>query len=440
MFSNRDLKKLIVPLLIEQFLAVSVGMLDIIMVSSVGEYAVSAVSLVDTISILLIMILSALATGGAVVSSQRLGCQDYEGANTAANQLLLSTTLISLLLTAAAEIWQVALLHSIFGDVETIIMDSALVYFRITAFSYPFLAIYNSCAALYRSMGNSKLSMQTSFLMNGINLAGNALLIYGFHMGVNGVAYPTLISRAVAAAVMLYLVRNPKNTIHIDPKLRLGFQPKVIKRIFRIGIPNGLENGMFQLGKIIVASLIATYGSTAIAANAVGNTVATFQTIPGAAINLAIITVVGQCVGAGEFDQAKKYIKKLLLITHAGLLVFNVLIFLILPLILWLYHLSPETYSLAQQIIIFHGITAFLFWPESFTLPSALRASNDIKFTLIVAILSMWIVRIGFSYLLGTYFKIGLFGVWIAMILDWLARSGLFLYRYRSEKWTKLVV
>ena len=439
MFSNRDLRKLILPLLIEQFLAVLVGLLDVIMVSSVGEHAVSAVSLVDTISVLLIQVLSALATGGAVVAAQRLGCQDYEGANMSANQLLLSTTAISVILTAAAEIWQVPLLHKIFGDVEPSIMEGALVYFRITAFSYPFLAIYNSCAALYRSMGNSKLSMKTSFLMNGINLAGNALLIYGFHMGVDGVAYPTLVSRAVAAVVMLLLVRNPKNTIHIDEKFRLGFQPKVIKKIFHIGIPSGVEGGMFQLGKIIVASLITTYGSIAIAANAVGNTVATFQAIPGTAVNLAIITVVGQCVGAGDYDQAKKYTKKLLMIAHVGMFVWNMLMFAVLPVILRLYNLSPDTYVLAQQIIIFHGIMAFLIWPASFILPNAMRAANDVRFALVVSLLSMWIVRVGFSYILGTYFELGLFGVWIAMVFDWAVRDLTFFWRYRSGKWQNMV-
>lgn len=439
MFSNRDLKKLIIPLLIEQFLAVTVGMLDVIMVSSVGEHAVSAVSLVDTISVLLIQVLSALATGGAVVASQRLGCQDYKGANMAANQLLLSTTAISVILMGIAEIWQAPLLKLIFGDVEKNIMDSALVYFRITAFSYPFLAIYNSCAALYRSMGNSKLSMKISFLMNGINLAGNALMIYGFHMGVAGVAYPTLVSRAVAAVVMVCLVRSPKNAIHIDEKFRLGFQPKVIKKIFHIGIPSGLEGGMFQLGKVIVASLITTYGSIAIAANAVGNTVAVFQAIPGTAINLAIITVVGQCVGAGDFEQAKKYTKKLLLIAHIGMFVWNTLMFAILPVILWLYNLSPDTSVLAQQIIIFHGTAAFLIWPASFILPNAMRAANDVRFALIVSLLSMWIVRVGFSYILGTYFGLGLFGVWIAMVFDWMVRDVLFFLRYRSGKWQNMV-
>ena len=437
MFSNKDLKKLILPLLIEQILAVLVGMLDIMMVSGVGESAVSGVSLVDTIGILLINIFSALATGGAVVSAQYLGREDHENANIAANQLVLSTTFISLIIMFIALIWRVPILNLIFGHVEKSIMDSALIYFFITALSYPFLAIYNSCAALYRSMGNSKLSMQISFLMNAINVVGNALCIYGLHMGTEGVAIPTLISRATAAIIMLLLIRNPQNLIHIDPKLRLGFHPKMIQKILNIGVPNGLENSMFQVGKILVASLIATYGSTSIAANAVSNTVATFQIIPGATIGLAVITVVGQCIGAKNYEESKQYTKKLLFLSHAGIIVLNAVIILLLPIILNLYNLSDETYQMARQIIILHGIVAMIIWPESFTLPNSLRASNDVKFTMLTSILSMWLCRIGMSYILGTYFHLGVLGVWMAMMVDWLVRAIIFLFRYKNERWKK---
>lgn len=437
MFSNKDLKKLILPLLIEQILAVLVGMLDIMMVSGVGESAVSGVSLVDTIGILLINIFSALATGGAVVSAQYLGREDHENANIAANQLVLSTTFISLIIMFIALIWRVPILNLIFGHVEKSIMDSALIYFFITALSYPFLAIYNSCAALYRSMGNSKLSMQISFLMNAINVVGNALCIYGLHMGTEGVAIPTLISRAAAAIIMLLLIRNPQNLIHIDPKLRLGFHPKMIQKILNIGVPNGLENSMFQVGKILVASLIATYGSTSIAANAVSNTVATFQIIPGVTIGLAVITVVGQCIGAKNYEESKQYTKKLLFLSHAGIIVLNAVIILLLPIILNLYNLSDETYQMARQIIILHGIVAMIIWPESFTLPNSLRASNDVKFTMLTSILSMWLCRIGMSYILGTYFHLGVLGVWMAMMVDWLVRAIIFLFRYKNERWKK---
>lgn len=437
MFSNKDLKKLILPLLIEQILAVLVGMLDIMMVSGVGESAVSGVSLVDTIGILLINIFSALATGGAVVSAQYLGREDHENANIAANQLVLSTTFISLIIMFIALIWRVPILNLIFGHVEKSIMDSALIYFFITALSYPFLAIYNSCAALYRSMGNSKLSMQISFLMNAINVVGNALCIYGLHMGTEGVAIPTLISRATAAIIMLLLIRNPQNLIHIDPKLRLGFHPKMIQKILNIGVPNGLENSMFQVGKILVASLIATYGSTSIAANAVSNTVATFQIIPGVTIGLAVITVVGQCIGAKNYEESKQYTKKLLFLSHAGIIVLNAVIILLLPIILNLYNLSDETYQMARQIIILHGIVAMIIWPESFTLPNSLRASNDVKFTMLTSILSMWLCRIGMSYILGTYFHLGVLGVWMAMMVDWFVRASIFLFRYKNERWKK---
>lgn len=435
LFSNRDLKKLILPLLVEQLLAVSVGMIDIIMVSSVGETAVSGVSLVDTIGVLIIYMLSALATGGAVISAQHLGRKDNDGANMAANQLLLSTTVLSIVIMAAALLARRPLLNLIFGNVEPAIMQDALTYFQITALSYPFLAIYNSCAALYRSMGNSKVSMKTSILMNGINIVGNAICVYGLHMGVAGVAWPTLLSRAVAALCMLLLIKNPQNTIHIDEHFRLGFHSAVIRKIFSIGIPNGLENAMFQLGKILVASLIATFGTTAIAANAVSNTVATFQIIPGSAIGLAVITVVGQCAGAGDYQQARHYTKKLLKVTHLGLLGLNLLIVLVMPFILKLYSLSSATGELARQILVFHAVACTVIWPSAFILPNALRASSDIKFTMVTSILSMWLCRIAMSYVLGKYLGLGVFGVWVAMVLDWVVRAICFWVRYRGAKW-----
>lgn len=435
MFSNTDLRKLVVPLLIEQVLAVTVGMLDIIMVSSVGETAVSGVSLVDTINILLINIFSALATGGAVVSAQYIGRGDRKQASVAANQLLLSTTVISAVIMVLALVGRKWILSLIFGHVEAAIMDSALIYFQITALSYPFLAIYNACAALYRSMGNSKLSMKTSLLMNAINVLGNALCIYGLHMGVAGVAIPTLVSRTVAALLMLYLVRNPANLIHVDEKLRLGYQPSMIRRILSIGIPNGLENSMFQIGKILVTSLVATFGTASIAANAVSNTIATFQIIPGNAIGLALITVVGQCVGAKDYKQARYYTRKLLFVAHIGIAILSMAILLCLPLILNLYHLSDEATEYARQILWLHGVCAIFIWPESFTLPNTLRASNDAKFTMTVSICSMWLCRIACSYLLAQGFGLGVFGVWIAMMIDWAVRAIIFLVRYRGTRW-----
>ncbi|NLM98125.1 MAG: MATE family efflux transporter [Halanaerobiaceae bacterium] len=437
MFSGRALRRLIIPLIIEQFLAVTVGMADIIMVSSVGENAVSGVSLVDTINILLINIFAALATGGAVVSAQYLGKKDKEGACKSANQLLLVSGAISIGIMLFALIGNRFILNMIFGQVEAEIMDNAQVYFFYSALSYPFLGLYNSCAALFRAMGNSRISMLTSLCMNILNISGNALFIYGLGMGVEGVGTATLISRIVAAIIMFILIRMPLYDIHIEKKLSFRFNFRLIKQILKIGIPNGMENSMFQVGKILVMSLVASFGSISIAANAVSSTITSFAVIPGSAMGLALITVVGQCIGAGDYEQARIYTINMTKITIISLSIINLFMILLSPFIVSLYNLSNETAVLAVQLIRFYSICSFVFWPLSFTLPNALRAANDVKYTMIIAIISMWTWRVGFSYILGKFFGLGVFGVWIAMTLDWVFRGICFTARFLKGSWKK---
>lgn len=316
MFTKKDLVRLLAPLIVEQILAVLVGMVDVVMVAAVGEAAVSGVSLVDSINMLIIQMLAALATGGAVVSAQFVGRKDMDKACRAAAQLISVTTIASVGLMAFALITNRHLLGMVFGKVEEDVMENAAVYFAITAASYPFLALYNSCAALYRSMGNSKISMKVSIIMNLINVVGNALCIFVLHMGVEGVAYPTLVSRIVAAAIMLVLIRKPENSIHLQSFRDLRPNRRMIGNILSVGIPNGLENSIFQVGKLTLQSLVSSLGTTALASYAVASNVVTLQYLPGTAIGLGMITIVGQCVGAGETEQAKGYTKLLIKINY----------------------------------------------------------------------------------------------------------------------------
>jgi putative MATE family efflux protein len=438
MFNNKQLKKLIIPLIIEQLLAVTVGMADIMMVARAGETAVSGVSLVDTLNVLLITLFSSLATGGAVVAAQYLGHKETKEACKAANQLLLAVSCISLLIMGISLLGNQAILRTIYGSkVEKAVMDNAVTYFYITALSFPFLAIYNSCAALFRAMGNSKVSMVVSIIMNIINVGGNAILVLGLRMGVAGVAYPTLVSRAVAAIIMLCLIRNVKNSIHIKNIFKLGFDWKMIRRILNIGVPNGLENSIFQIGKVLVQGITTSFGTVAITANAVGNTIAGLEVIPGSAIGLAMITVVGQCVGAGDLEQAKKYVVKLMKLTYIIIIVLNMGVLLLREPIVGLYSLSSETEALAMKLVIYHSICCCIIWPISFCLPNALRAANDVKNTMVISIISMWVWRIGFSFVLAYGFKMGLMGVWVAMTIDWLFRGICFVTRFVSGKWKR---
>ena len=321
-FTREDLKKLIIPLIIEQMLALSIGLFDTLMVSSCGEASVSGVSLVDSISVLLIQILSALATGGAVVCSQYLGKKMPEKAKLSAGQLMF------IMLTSSGTVMILVLflhrflLRTIFGQIEADVMDAAQIYFLISAISYPFLGVYNAGAALFRSIGNSKISMYTSLVMNVINIGGNAILIYGAGIGVMGAALATLIARMVSALVMVVLLSKKDNPLCIATPGCMRPQKDVIGKILKIGIPSGIENGMFQIGKLLVSSLTATFGTAAIAANAVANSIAGFANIPGIAIGLAMVTVIGRCIGAGEKEQAKWYSRKLLGLAYGGMCLF----------------------------------------------------------------------------------------------------------------------
>lgn len=439
LFTNGDLKKLIWPLIIEQLLTVTVGMMDTIMVASVGEAGVSAVSLVDSIMILIIQIFAAIATGGAVVAGQFLGAKEEDNACSAANQLMLFIAVLSLGIMALVYALRGFILHQVFGQISPEVMAYCSTYLDIVALSIPFIALYNGGAALFRTMGNSKISMYTSLLMNGINVVGNAIMIYGLKMEVAGAAIPTLISRIVAAIVMVVLLVNPRLLVHIKRPFSLRFNGALVKRILYIGIPNGLENSMFQLGKIMLLSLVSGFGTAAIAANAVGNALATFMVLPGMALGFAVITVISRCIGAGDIEQARYFTKKLLKITYLSMLVTNILIVVAMPLILKLYNLSEVASGITTQIILSHGAAAILIWPLAFTLPNTLRAANDVKFSMIVSILSMWIFRIGFGYLLAKFLGMGVMGVWIAMYIDWAVRTVCFIVRYKGSHWHRLL-
>ena len=435
LFSNRDLVNLIIPLIVEQLLAMLVGLADSIMIANIGESAVSGVSLVDGCIMLLINAFTALATGGAVVAGQWLGSEDRERASESAHQLIWFITILSVIVMGLVYFYSNALLFNVFGKITDEVRGYARIYLLIVAASIPFIALYNGGSAVFRAMGDSKTPMSISIKMNIINVVGNAILIYGFHFGAEGVAIPTLVSRMYAAFAVIFLLLNDKLTLHIKKTLKYIPNFNIIKKILYIGVPYGMENSMFQLGKILVLSLVSTFGTFAIAANAVCNVLAGFQILPGMAAGLAVTTVISRCIGANDYEQARYYTKKLHAFAWAGLLVSVLLIWLILSPVLKIYNLSPEATDASVKIMYLHGICALAVWPLSFTLPSVFRAAGDIKFAMVVAIVSMWICRVVMSYVLGKYLGLGVFGIWVAMIMDWCARSICFAARYKSGKW-----
>lgn len=436
-YSNKDLRSLILPLVMEQLLAILVGMLDTVMISGVGEAAVSGVSLVDNINILVINVFAAMATGGAVVTGHALGQKNQEQAGRSAWQMMLSLLYSSVAMTVLLLGAHKVILRAIFGQVEEAVMTSAVTYLIITGLSICPLALYNGCAALFRAMGNSRTTMYISLLMNLINLVGNAILIFLFQMGVAGAAIATLIARTVAAFLIFKLMFEGKREIHFQRRLTLRMDFTQVKKILYIGIPNGLENSLFQLGKILLLSLVSTFGTSAIAANAVCGTITNFNILPGMAINMALLSVASYCIGAGDFGQTRYYTRKLMRLTWLCTSVVSLIMIVGAPLFLKIYHLTPETTTLALQVIRYHAVMCMVAWIPSFTLPNTLRAAGDVMWTMAIAIISMWVFRIGTAYFFSNVFHLGLIGIWIAMTIDWMFRGICYEIRYRGGKWEK---
>ncbi len=439
LFSRNDLVRLIIPLIVDQFLQVAVGLSDSIMVARVGEAAVSGVSLVDTVMLLIINIFTALATGGAVIAGQYLGRKDPKTGCEATAQLFNFTFLFSIFIMILGYLGQNVILYHVFGKIEPEVMKDSRTYLLIVLSSIPMIAMYNAGAAIFRAMGNSNVAMKTSLLMNSINVFGNALLIFGFHRGVEGVAIPTVVSRGVACVVILILLNNQEHALHILHPYPFKIKWNVLKKILYIGIPNGLENSMFQLGKIAVLSLVSGLGTASLAANAVGNNIANFAILPGMSFGFALLTVCAQCVGAGDFEQVKYYTKHMMRVEYLCLIASNLIVILALPFILSVYNLSDEAAQYANDIILYHAACVVTIWPLSFTLPNTLRAAADVKVTMVLSIISMWVFRFGFSYLLTMVFHMGIFGVWVAMTIDWLVRGIFFVCRYKSGRWQKII-
>ena len=436
MFTNRQLVALMWPLLLEQLLAITVGLADSLMVATVGDAAISAVSLVDSISNLMIYIFSAMATGGAAVAGQYIGQRQKEDACNAGQQLIALLGAVSIFFVALLYLFRTQILTVMFGHIEPDVMAATNTYYLYVMASIPGIALYNGGAALFRTMGHSDVSLKVSLLMNSINVIGNAVLIFGFGMDVAGVAIPTLVSRTVAAIVILSLLFNRDLMLHLSDIRGFRVDMRLMKNIFYIGVPSGVENGMFQLGRLVLFSLISTFGTASMVANAIGNTISNFNCFAGQAINLGLAAVVSQCVGAGEFDQARAYLKKIAKWTYGIMAAVNLTIIALLPLIMRVYNVSPEAEKLAVTVTLIHGISSIFIWVPAFMVPGFLRAAGDTKFTMLASMLTMWVVRVLLAYVLGKYMGYGVIGVWFAhAIVDWTVRGAIFLLRYRSGKW-----
>jgi len=435
-WNNRALFSLLWPLIIEQILAVTMGAMDTIMVSSVGEHAVSAVNIIDNINNLLIIAFTAMCTGGAVVVSQYIGKRDFRDSSIASKQLVYVVTLISLIMTLASVIFRRPIVSLIYGKIEDDVMKAASIYFLITAISYPALAINNANSALLRAIGNSKVPMLIALLVNILNIGGNAFLIYGLKIGVAGAAISTLVCRTTAATittVMLY--RNKTSPISLSGLSKVRFIKSMIKNILNVGLPSGIESSMFQIGRLLTQRIFPVFGTSAIAANAVASVINSFSFMPGTAYGIALLTIVGQCVGAGDYTEAKKQTRKIMKLAYITLFSISALIFIFMEQLVSMFSLSVEAHDLAKGFLRIHCISMAVGWSISFAMPNALRAAGDARFVMIASSISMWVVRVCAAYLLTFTLGVGPLGVWLAMGADFLVRGSSFVLRWRNGKW-----
>ena len=439
-FTNKDLKNMIIPLFFEQLLVMLVGIIDTFIVSFVGESAVSGVSLVNSFNTIFIYLFTALASGGAVVISQYIGRKEQEATNRASGQLLMFSIVFSFILMILVLIFNESLLRLLFGRVENSVMQACITYLRISAYSYPALAIYNAGAALYRSMAKTSTTMYISIASNIINCIGNCIGVFVLHAGVAGVAYPSLIARVFSAVVITFLCFNKTLTTYYEKKHIFVFDAKMLKRVLNIAVPNGIEQGIFQLVKVALSSVVALFGTYQIAANGVAQSIWSLAALVGVTMGPVFIKVIGKCMGEKDIDNAHYYFKKLMKITVIFSIIWNAFILLITPLFLQYYQLSSETKHLVFVLVIIHNIFNTIAFPFSGPLSNGLRATGDVKYTMIVSILSTVVVRGILSIIFGITFNLGVIGIALAMCADWSMRAIIFHLRYQSDKWTQFSV
>lgn len=440
LFPRRALWMLLIPLIIEQMINSLMGMVDTLMVSRVGAEAISAVSLVDSINNLVLQVFAAMAAGAAIICSQYLGRKDEKGCNDAAKQIVLTVVVISSVIMIIGVGFRKPLLHLIFGSVEEAVMTNAQMYFLITALSYPFIALFQAGAAFYRACGNSKFTMKTALIANVANIVGNTLFIFVLQMGAAGAAVSTLISRALCAFVVFYALRKPGYAIQLKNYFSIRPDLNLIVKILAIGVPSGIENGMFQFGKLAIQSTVSSLGTAAIAAQAM---TIIFENVNGMAavgIGIGLMTVVGQSIGAGRQEEAKYYIVKLASYAEVAMIISCILVYIAARPVTVLAGMSEESTALCMQMILAITIVKPLLWVPSFTPPNGLRAAGDVRFSMITATLTMWLCRVALSIFLMRVVKTGPIGVWYGMFADWGVRGVIFTIRFVRGKWLRFKV
>ncbi len=434
-FSDKMLIAMILPLFIEQFFIMLVGVADTLMISYAGEEAVSGVSLDNMFITIFLFVFTALASGGAVVISQYIGKKDFENGQSAAGKLFAIAGIVSFIAMILVSIFNEAILRTLFGSVEPAVMEACVTYLRITAYSFPAIAFYNAGSALYRSMGKTKPIMVISVLSNIINVIGNAIGIFVLKAGVAGVAWPSLIARTVAAIIMIYLCFNSKNEVYLKVKEIIHLEWAMFKRILQIAIPSSFEGGVFQMAKVGLGTITAMFGTSQIAANGIAQSFWSMAALIGVAMGPVFITVVGQTMGAQDPEAADYYMIRLLKMTYIASVTWNGLLILAVPLVMQFYDLAPETKTLVVLLVVIHNVFNAFIFPISSPFANGLRAAGDIRYTVMIAVTSTLVVRVLLSIVFGIWLNLGVIGIALAMVTDWSIRAVFYMKRFKGDRW-----
>lgn len=323
----------------------------------------------------------------------------------------------------------------IFGEVEDAVMENAKQYFFFSAISYPFIALYDDGSSILRAQENSRLPMMISVASNLVNLVLNLLFVWGLGFGVAGSACATLLARIFAMTVVMYKLRDPRLTVSLTQYHSIRPDWGEIRRILRIGIPSGVENSMFQFGKLAIQSTVSLMGTAAIAAQGIASIVENLNGILGIGVGIGLMTVVGETLGAGRREEAVYYVKKLCIISEFVIIASCIVMFILVHPIVYFGGMEPESVELCLHMVTWITIVKPVVWVMSFIPAYGFRAAGDVKFTMTVSVISMWLCRVTLTIVLARVFGMGPMAVWIGMFTDWTVRGAVYTLRFRSRKW-----
>lgn len=428
MFDRKATMRLFWPVFVEQTFAVTINFLATIMVRSVSEDAMAGVGLVGILNFLVMNAFSAVAAGVSVVVSQCVGRGDPSGAGRAGSQSVVLTLYLSAGIGGVMALLSRPMLGALFGGSEPAVLEAANIFFVWSCLSMPMLALFTTLSGIARSTGNVRLPMFCSVLSNVAYVLTAALCIQGLRIGVAGAGIAMAVSRLIPAMLMGLLARKGRGGIYL-PRLSPCLNREVLRPVLKIAVPSGVDSLIFNGGKLLVNVFMSGMGTPVLAANSILNNLTSVLNLPGGAIQTIGVTITGQVYGKGDKREARRQMVRLTLYGMASVAALAAVMLAVLGPSIRVFGPSEETYSITRDVMYLIFAATPLFWPASFIVPQTLRACNDAMYTMWVSIVSMLLIRVFGSWLLGVYFGMGLLGIWLSMVLDWVLRGALFMPR-----------